>query len=223
MNLDFDYIVRIFPQILSYLPVTLFLAIVSMACAMILGLTLALLRITGIKAVVKIVDLYVSLFRGIPTLVQLFIIYFGLPQAFPIFSGMDAFTAAIIGFSLKNSAYMAEIYRAGLTSVDFGQMEAGLSIGMQKRQIYRRIILPQAMLNTLPATGNTFISLIKDTSVAFALGVTELFAEGKMIAAESLRYFETFIVVGLIYWLTVLIYSRLQTVLEKRLSQSLQR
>lgn len=78
-------------------------------------------------------------------------------------------TAAIIGFSLKTSAYMAEIFRAGLASVDFGQTEAGLSIGMSKAQVYRRIVLPQAMLNALPATGNTFISLIKDTSVAFAL------------------------------------------------------
>jgi putative amino-acid transport system permease protein len=102
-------------------------------------------------------------------------------------------------------------------------MEAGLSIGMRRAQIYRRIILPQALLNALPATGNTFISLIKDTSVAFALGVSEMFAEGKMIAAESLRYFETFLVVGLIYWLVIIGYARLQALLEKKLSHSLQR
>ncbi|MCG7367724.1 amino acid ABC transporter permease [Pantoea sp. ACRSH] len=223
MNFDFNYLLKISPQILSYLPVTLMLAVVSMACAMVIGLGLSLLRNSKSTLVSKLVELYISLFRGMPSLVQLFIIYFGLPQLFPALNGMSATTAAIIGFSLKTSAYMAEIYRAGLASVDPTQMEAGLSIGMRRPQIYRRIILPQALLNALPATGNTFISLIKDTSVAFALGVSEMFAEGKMIAAESLRYFETFLVVGLIYWLVIIGYARLQALLEKKLSHSLQR
>ncbi|MEZ3498398.1 amino acid ABC transporter permease [Pantoea sp. KPR_PJ] len=223
MNFDFHYLLNISPQILSYLPVTLMLAVISMVCAMVTGLGLSLLRLSASWPVSKLVELYISLFRGMPSLVQLFIIYFGLPQLFPALNGMSATTAAIIGFSLKTSAYMAEIYRAGLASVDPTQMEAGLSIGMRRAQIYRRIILPQALLNALPATGNTFISLIKDTSVAFALGVSEMFAEGKMIAAESLRYFETFLVVGLIYWLVIIGYARLQALLEKKLSHSLQR
>lgn len=146
-----------------------------------------------------------------------------MPQLFPALSDLTAMSAAIIGFSLKTSAYMAEIFGAALASVDWGQTEAGLSIGMNRSQIYRRIVLPQAMLNALPATGNTFISLIRDTSVAFALGVSELFAEGKMIAAESLRFFETFLVVGLIYWLVIIVYSRMQNWLEKKLNHSLQR
>lgn len=223
MNLDFDYIVRIFPKVLAYLPTTLWMALVSMIFAISIGLILALIKQKGIRVINGFVDLYISIFRGIPTLVQLFLIYFGLPQLFPVLNGIDAITAAIIGFSLKNSAYMAEIYRAGLASVEFGQMEAGLTIGMTKGQVFRRIIIPQAMLNTLPATGNTFISLIKETSVAFALGVTELFAEGKMIAAESLRYFETFIVVGMIYWLTVVIYGLIQSFIESKLRYGLDR
>lgn len=223
MNIDFAYLLKVFPQVLLYLPTTLLLAVVSMIFAMILGLVLALLRESKIKVLVKVIEFYISLFRGIPSLVQLFIIYFGLPQLFPALSDLTAMSAAIIGFSLKTSAYMAEIFRAALASVDWGQTEAGLSIGMNRSQIYRRIVLPQAMLNALPATGNTFISLIKDTSVAFALGVSELFAEGKMIAAESLRFFETFLVVGLIYWLVIIVYSRLQNWLEKKLNHSLQR
>ena len=223
MNSDFAYLVNVFPQILLYLPTTLLLAVVSMFFAMVLGVVLALVRESKIGVVVKLVELYISLFRGIPSLVQLFIIYFGLPQLFPALSDLTAMTAAIIGFSLKTSAYMAEIFRAALASVDFGQTEAGLSIGMRRAQIYRRIVLPQGMLNALPATGNTFISLIKDTSVAFALGVSELFAEGKMIAAESLRFFETFLVVGLIYWLIIVVYAWLQKLLEKKLNHSLQR
>lgn len=223
MNIDFAYLLKVFPQVLLYLPTTLLLAVVSMIFAMILGLVLALLRESKITVLVKVIEFYISLFRGIPSLVQLFIIYFGLPQLFPALSDLSAMSAAIIGFSLKTSAYMAEIFRAALASVDWGQTEAGLSIGMNRSQIYRRIVLPQAMLNALPATGNTFISLIKDTSVAFALGVSELFAEGKMIAAESLRFFETFLVVGLIYWLVIIVYSRLQNWLEKKLNHSLQR
>ncbi|MCW2476853.1 MULTISPECIES: amino acid ABC transporter permease [Symbiopectobacterium] len=223
MNIDFAYLLKVFPQVLLYLPTTLLLAVVSMIFAMILGLVLALLRESKITVLVKVIEFYISLFRGIPSLVQLFIIYFGLPQLFPALSDLTAMSAAIIGFSLKTSAYMAEIFRAALASVDWGQTEAGLSIGMNRSQIYRRIVLPQAMLNALPATGNTFISLIKDTSVAFALGVSELFAEGKMIAAESLRFFETFLVVGLIYWLVIIVYSRLQNWLEKKLNHSLQR
>ncbi|MGL9719241.1 amino acid ABC transporter permease [Symbiopectobacterium sp.] len=223
MNIDFAYLLKVFPQVLLYLPTTLLLAVVSMIFAMILGLVLALLRESKITVLVKVIEFYISLFRGIPSLVQLLIIYFGLPQLFPALSDLTAMSAAIIGFSLKTSAYMAEIFRAALASVDWGQTEAGLSIGMNRSQIYRRIVLPQAMLNALPATGNTFISLIKDTSVAFALGVSELFAEGKMIAAESLRFFETFLVVGLIYWLVIIVYSRLQNWLEKKLNHSLQR
>ena len=223
MNIDFAYLLKVFPQVLLYLPTTLLLAVVSMIFAMILGLMLALLRESKITVLVKVIEFYISLFRGIPSLVQLFIIYFGLPQLFPALSDLSAMSAAIIGFSLKTSAYMAEIFRAALASVDWGQTEAGLSIGMNRSQIYRRIVLPQAMLNALPATGNTFISLIKDTSVAVALGVSELFAEGKMIAAESLRFFETFLVVGLIYWLVIIVYSRLQSWLEKKLNHSLQR
>lgn len=223
MNIDFAYLLKVFPQVLLYLPTTLLLAVVSMIFAMILGLVLALLRESKITVLVKVIEFYISLFRGIPSLVQLFIIYFGLPQLFPALSELSAMSAAIIGFSLKTSAYMAEIFRAALASVDWGQTEAGLSIGMNRSQIYRRIVLPQAMLNALPATGNTFISLIKDTSVAFALGVSELFAEGKMIAAESLRFFETFLVVGLIYWMVIMVYSWLQNWLEKKLNHSLQR
>ena len=223
MNIDVAYLIAVFPQILKYVPVTLFLAIVSMALATLIGLGLALLRECSFRIVNALIGLYVSLFRGIPSLVQLFIIYFGLPQLIPALQGIDAVTAAILGFSLKTSAYMVEIFRAALASVDSGQTEAGLSIGMTRLQIYRRVVLSQALINALPATGNTFISLIKDTSVAFALGVSEMFAEGKIIAAESLRFFETFLVVGVMYWLIVVLYTWLQAQLERYLSHSYHR
>ncbi|PJN90491.1 amino acid ABC transporter permease [Bacillus sp. mrc49] len=223
MNFDLHYMLEISLQIAKYIPVTLLLAIVSMVFAIIIGLVVALIRNSNIFGITQLAGLYISLFRGMPTLVQLFIIYYGLPQLFPSLSTMDAIAAAIIGFSLKESSYLAEIFRAGLNSVDKGQMEAGLATGMKRAQIYSRIILPQAALNALPATGNTFISLIKETSLAFTLGITELFAEGKILASASMRFFETYLVVGLIYWLLVILYSWIQKYLEIWLSKPLRR
>ncbi|WP_435529438.1 amino acid ABC transporter permease, partial [Peribacillus simplex] len=218
-----QYMLEISLQIVKVIPITLVLAIISMVLAIIIGLVVALIRNSNIFGITHLAGLYISLFRGMPTLVQLFIIYYGLPQLFPSLSTMEAITAAIIGFSLKESSYLAEIFRAGLNSVDKGQMEAGLATGMKRVQIYSRIILPQAALNALPATGNTFISLIKETSLAFTLGITELFAEGKMIASANMRFFETYLVVGLIYWLLVILYSWIQKYLEIWLSKPLRR
>lgn len=222
MRIDLDpaYMLEVLPQLLRFLPITLLIAVVSMAFAILIGLLVALIRFLRVPVLDQLAQLYVSLFRGIPTLVQLFLIYYGLPQLIPSLSSMDALTAAIIGFSLKESSYLSEIFRASLTSVDRGQLEAGLATGMTAPQVYRRYIIPQAAYNALPATGNIFISLLKETSVAFTLGLTEMFAEAKIVASSSFRFFETFLVVGLVYWLLVIAYSWLQGRLEKRLSRA---
>ena len=219
MNFNINYFVSVFPQILPYLPVTLFIAIVSIMFAIILGLAIALIRNNKIVIIDSFLALFISLFRGIPSVVLLFIIYYGLPQIFPIMKQMGATTAAIICFSLKYSAYLAEIFRAGLASVDHGQKEAGLTSGLSTIQVYRGIILPQAMINALPNTGNMFISLLKDSSVAFFVGVQELLAVGKMLTANSFLYFETYLAVGIVYWLTVVAYSWLQKQLERKLTK----
>ena len=219
MNFNINYFVSVFPQILPYLPVTLFIAIVSIMFAIVLGLTIALIRNNKIVIIDSCLALFISLFRGIPSVVLLFIIYYGLPQIFPIMKHMGATTAAIICFSLKYSAYLAEIFRAGLASVDHGQKEAGLTSGLSTIQVYRGIILPQAMINALPNTGNMFISLLKDSSVAFFVGVQELLAAGKMLTANSFLYFETYLAVGIVYWLTVVAYSWLQKQLEQKLTK----
>lgn len=219
MQFEAQYLIEVFPLIVRYVPVTLMLAFISMFFAILVGLLVAFLRRSNLPVITQIAALYTSLFRGIPTLVQLFIIYYGLPQLFPVLTSLQAMQAAIIGFSLKESSFLAEIFRAALESVDQGQMEAGLSVGMKKWKIYKDIILPQAAVNALPATGNVFITLIKGSSLAFTLGITELFAEGKMIAAASMRYFETYLVVGLIYWLLVISYSYVQGIVEKKIGK----
>lgn len=217
MNLDFSYMVRIIPDLLSYIPITLFIAVVSMFFAIILGLILAFVRLRGKGIAYHLAGLFISFFRGMPALVQLFLIYYGLPQLIPAMSSMSALTAAILGFSIRESAYLSEIFRASIRDVPFGQREAGLMVGMTPWQINRDIILPQALFNALPASGNIFIMLLKQTSVAFTLGITELFAEAKIIASETFRYFETFLMVGIMYWALCSLYSALQSGLERRL------
>ncbi|MEC3619761.1 amino acid ABC transporter permease [Bacillus subtilis] len=218
-TIDWEFMISAFPTLIQALPITLFMAIAAMIFAIIGGLILALITKNKIPVLHQLSKLYISFFRGVPTLVQLFLIYYGLPQMFPEMSKMTALTAAIIGLSLKNAAYLAEIFRAALNSVDDGQLEACLSVGMTKFQAYRRIILPQAIRNAIPATGNTFIGLLKETSLAFTLGVMEMFAQGKMYASGNLKYFETYLAVAIVYWVLTIIYSMLQDLFERAMSK----
>ncbi|MDK2599745.1 amino acid ABC transporter permease [Bacillus subtilis] len=218
-TIDWEFMISAFPTLIQALPITLLMAIAAMMFAIIGGLILALITKNKIPVLHQLSKLYISFFRGVPTLVQLFLIYYGLPQLFPEMSKMTALTAAIIGLSLKNAAYLAEIFRAALNSVDDGQLEACLSVGMTKLQAYRRIILPQAIRNAIPATGNTFIGLLKETSLAFTLGVMEMFAQGKMYASGNLKYFETYLAVAIVYWVLTIIYSMLQDLFERAMSK----
>ncbi|MEC1528781.1 amino acid ABC transporter permease [Bacillus spizizenii] len=218
-TIDWEFMISAFPTLIQALPITLFMAIAAMIFAIIGGLILALITKNKIPVLHQLSKLYISFFRGVPTLVQLFLIYYGLPQLFPEMSKMTALTAAIIGLSLKNAAYLAEIFRAALNSVDDEQLEACLSVGMTKLQAYRRIILPQAVRNAIPATGNTFIGLLKETSLAFTLGVMEMFAQGKMYASGNLKYFETYLAVAIVYWVLTIIYSVLQDMFERAMSK----
>ncbi|MEK4443444.1 MULTISPECIES: ABC transporter permease subunit [unclassified Niallia] len=219
LDLDFPYLVDILPELLEFIPLTLFLAVLSMVFAIIGGLILAVISRSNIPVLKQLAAVYISFFRAIPTLVQLFLIYYGLPQIFPALSAMTAITAAILGLSLKQAAFLAEIFRAALNSVDKGQVEACLSVGMTKVQAFRRIVLPQATRNAIPATSNIFIGLIKETSLAFTLGVVELFAQGKIIAASSLKFFETYLALALLYWVLIILVTFVQRAIEKRMEK----
>ncbi|WP_420489019.1 amino acid ABC transporter permease [Neobacillus vireti] len=219
LNLDLGYLVEITPELLTFIPLTLFLAVISMIFSIIGGLILALIVRSNIPVLKQLATIYISFFRAIPTLVQLFLIYYGLPQIFPAFTAMTAITAAILGLSLKQSAFLAEIFRAALNSVDKGQVEACLSVGMTRAQAFRRIVIPQATRNAIPATSNVFIGLIKETSLAFTLGVVELFAQGKILAASSLKFFETYLALALLYWILIIVFTLIQQAVEKRMEK----
>ncbi|MFT8318010.1 MAG: amino acid ABC transporter permease [Sporolactobacillus sp.] len=219
MAFSFKYLIEIFPYLIVYIPITLGMTLAAMVLAIVIGLIITWLSKSEFGVFRYLAALYSSLFRGIPTLVQLFLVYYGLPEIFPSLRGFPAIAACIIGLGFKQAANLSEIFRAGLDSIDEGQKEAGIALNISKAKIFFHIILPQAALNALPATGNTFISLLKETSLAFTLGVTELFTSGKLLASESFRYFEVYVDVGLLYWLMVIAYTGLQKQLEKILSR----
>lgn len=213
-----DYAMQIFPKVLLGLKTTLIIAIVSMIIGLAIGLLLAITRVYNIPVIKQIAEVYISFFRGTPLLVQLFILYFGLPQIFPELKDMSGYIAAIIGLGLNSSAYIAEVFRSSIGAIDIGQMEACYSLGMTKGQGLRRIILPQAFRIAVPPLGNVFIDNIKSSSLAFTLGVVEILAQAQMVAAASYRFFEPYVIAALIYWVIILIFSALQKRLEKKLS-----
>lgn len=209
---------RLIKGIFSGAKTTLALGIISMIIGLIIGTIISIIKNLKVIGLTQILSIYVSFFRGTPVLVQLFLLYFGLPQIFPALKGMSAFTAAYIGLGLNASAYIAEALRAGFETVDKGQLEAALAIGMTRIQATKRIILPQVFRMSIPSLGNIYIDVIKGSSLAFTLGVTEILAKSQMLAAASYRFFESYIAVAIIYWVLIGIFNYLQRILEKRLS-----
>lgn len=219
-NFDIEYTMNLFPLLLKYLKVTISISMMSMIIALILSVVLALVRIYKIKGLYLLSNIHVSFFRGTPLLVQLFLLYYGIPQIIPIFKNINAYNAAVIGLSLNASAYMAEVIRGAITSVDKGQLESALSVGMSNLQAMRRIILPQAARVAVPSLANSFIDLIKGSSLAFTLGVAEIMAKAQMEAAGSYKFFEAYLAVAIIYWIVVIIFSYLQKRLENKMNEA---
>ena len=221
MKFNFSYFLGEFPRLIVKVPYTLFLGVWAFAAAMLMGLALALAKQSRWRFLRMMSDLYVSFFRSTPYITQLFILYFGLPQIIYSMRAMSAQTALILSISMNSAAFISEILRGGLLSVNKGQMEAALSVGLSKFQALRDIVLPQAFTVALPALGNSFISMIKSTSMGFTIGVIELLAKAKIGSASSYCYLESYMAVGLIYWGMMLIIGYFQRKLEKRLSRYL--
>ncbi|ROR99909.1 amino acid ABC transporter membrane protein (PAAT family) [Sinobacterium caligoides] len=220
MQFDVSYMLELFPTVAKYLHVTLSMAAIATLAALTIGLAVALVKVFKVRGLSPLCDLYLSFFRGTPLLVQMFLLYYGLPQLLPVLKGLDAFTAAIIALSLHFAAYMAESMRGAIISVDENQMEAALSIGMSQGQAMRRIVLPQATRGAIPALMNNTIDLLKSTSLAFTLGVAEIMAKAQMEAASSFKFFESFLVVACIYWFLVVLMVRIQSLLENKLGEA---
>lgn len=195
---------------------TIVLSLGGMFFGMLLGFGLALVRLYAIAPLGWLARVYISFFRGTPLLVQLFIIYFGLPE---LGLQLEPLTAALIGFSLNMAAYVAEIMRAAIASIDRGQWEAAASIGMSKTQTMLRAILPQAMRTALPPLGNSFISLVKDTALAATIQVPELFRQAQLITARTYEVFAMYLAATVIYWILSSLLAHLQNRLEARVNR----
>jgi putative amino-acid transport system permease protein len=221
--LDLDYMLGLVPIILGYVPLTIGMALAAMTLALVLACLLAVERVVRVPVVDRFVQLFISFFRGTPLLVQLFLFYYGLPQILPALAGINGVTAAIIGLTLHFSAYMAESIRAAILGVDRSQWEAAQAVGMTQGQSMRRIILPQAARVAAPTLVNYFIDMIKSTSLAFTLGVTEMMGATQKEAAGSFLYFEAFLVVALLYWMIVEALSLVQRRLEHRMNKAFAR
>ncbi|HVG48275.1 MAG TPA: amino acid ABC transporter permease, partial [Rubellimicrobium sp.] len=195
----------------------------AMVLALILAVVLALIRVLRVPVLDRLVQGFVSFFRGTPLLVQLFLFYYGLPQIMPAFSAINGIQAAVAGLTLHFSAYMAESIRAAILGVDRSQWEATQAVGMTQLQAMRRIILPQAARVAAPTLRNYFIDMIKSTSRAFTLGVTEMMGAAQKEAASSFRYFEAFLLVAIFYWVVVESLSIVQRRLETRMNRAFAR
>ena len=195
---------------------TVVLSLGGMFFGLLLGFALALLRLYGYWPLQWLSRIYVSFFRGTPLLVQLFLIYYGLPQ---LGIQLEPLTAALIGFSLNMGAYTSEILRGAIASIDRGQWEAAASIGMGRAQTLHRAILPQAARTALPPLGNSFISLVKDTALAATIQVPELFRQAQLITARTFEIFTMYLAAALIYWLLASVLAHFQARLEARVNR----
>ncbi|HMK80050.1 MAG TPA: amino acid ABC transporter permease [Xanthobacteraceae bacterium] len=191
-----DHTIEYLPILLTGLRLTILVTLGSLVVATVLGLVWALMRVSGVRALAAIARTVINLIRGIPIIVQLFYIYFVLPD-FGI--TLTALQAAIIGLGIAYSAYQAENFRAGIEAIDHGQVEAAQSIGMGWALMMRRVILPQAVRIMLPPYGNTMIMMLKDSSQASTITVAELALQGKLIASATFQNSTVFTLVATLY------------------------
>jgi polar amino acid transport system permease protein len=207
-------IINLLPQVLEGLMVTLQVFTLTLVLSIPLGIVVALGRLSKNKILNKVTGFYVLIMRGTPLLLQIVFIFFGLPVVGIAF---DRFPAAILAFTLNYAAYFAEIFRAGIASIDEGQYEGAKVLGFPQKYIFFRIVLPQAIKRILPAAANEVITLVKDTALVYVVGLDELLKIGK-IASNTEASLVPLLIVGIIYLLLIAVFTELLKKLEKRYS-----
>ena len=225
---DFQQVLKNIPELLAYLPITLELALLSMVMGLLLGLLLAIIKIKKIPVLRQLAAIFVSIIRGTPVLVQLYIVYFGVPMFLKYLNQqygtnlavaqIPGFVYAVMALGFNSSAFSSEMIRSALMSVGKGQIEAANAIGMTYGQALRRIILPEALTVALPTIGNSLISAIKGTSLAFTCAVVEMTAQGKIIGGRNYRNFEVYVSLAIIYWIVTVVIEQVLKFTEKKLS-----
>ncbi len=214
MEFDFSLITHSFPLLLRGAGLTLEITALAVSMGLVLGLILSLAQLSRSPILHYPAKIYVDFIRGTPLLIQIFIIYFALPNI--IGHRIDPFVAAVTACSLNSGAYVAEIFRGGIQSISQGQVRAGLSLGMTHAQTMRYVVLPQAFKRIIPPLGNEFITMLKDSSLVSVIGFEELTRSGQLIIAETYATIEIWSCVAIIYLVLTLSISRFVSWMEKR-------
>lgn len=215
--MDFSFLSKYNMFFINGAKLTLFLAFFTVLFGSVLGLLLSLMKLSNSKILKAISSTYIEFVRGTPILVQLYIVYYGLPSLGIEFPDV---LAGIITLSLNSAAYVAEIIRAGISAVDKGQMEAARSLGMSNAQAMRHIIIPQAFKNILPALGNEFIVVVKESSIVSVIGIHELMYNADTVRGNTFRPFEPLIIAALLYFVMTFTLSKALGVVERRMKVS---
>lgn len=206
-------------------PVTLLISLIAVIGGLIIGLIIAIARRSRFRVFRALGTIYVDVIRGTPLLVQVMILAYGVPQLIRSLAGVQfnwehMILIGFIACGINSSAYMAEIIRSGLQAIDIGQTEAARSLGLNSRQTMRYIIVPQAFKIIVPALGNEFVTLIKETSILSVVGIVEITRNGTLWASQSFVYFPAYIGVAIVYLIMTLTFSRVVAYVERRMAQS---
>lgn len=216
---DASFFGGLFPIMFRYIDTTLGISLASLLLALLIAFVIAGAYYLEVPVLREICGAWVSIFRGTPLLAQLFWICYGLPQLIVPMQKLSTMTLIIWGVAFNASSYMSETLRGALSSVNKGQMEGCLACGMTRFQGFFRIVLPQAVRVAVPGLSNNFVDIIKQSSLAFTLGVTEIMAVAKMEGSTDLKFLESFTAVMIVYWLIVTFFNYVQKLLEKWLSR----
>ncbi|MEW9701363.1 amino acid ABC transporter permease [Paenibacillus sp. SI8] len=222
-SFDITLVATFLPKLLYYLPLTLLILVASLALGFALGLLIALTRLYRIPVLNQISIVYISFIRGTPILIQLFLVFYGLPALFQIvhvdISRMDPIYFVIITYGLSIAAFKSENIRAAVNSVDRGQMEAAYAVGMTGTQSFSRIVAPQALLIAFPNFANSVIGFLKDTSLAFMIGVMDMVGRGQALIVATAHALEVYMSLTIIYYVVVLILEKVFKVTEFKLQR----
>lgn len=228
MKLDPAFIWTAFIQLLSALPTTLIITLVSVVTGLIIGSAVALIRVYRVPVLQPIATAYVTFIRGTPMLMHLLLIYFGLPMIIDSLAealnwsfrsaSIPMIVFAFISFSITAGAYMSEVVRSGIVAVNRGQLEAAYSVGMTTPQALRRIVLPQAFAVSLPNLSNSLIGMLHGSTLAFTVSVVEINAKAQIVASTNWKFFESYIAAAILFWGITILIERLTALLEKRIN-----
>ena len=212
----FDFLAKYYTTYIDATVTTLKVSLIALLIGLLLGIVICLAKISTIKVLNVLATIYVEVIRNTPILVQIMIIYFALPEVGISFT---PFMSAIIALSINSGAYVSEIFRSGILAIDKGQMEAGRSLGLSYFQTMKFIILPQALKNSLPALGNEFISLVKESSIVYFVGVADIMFAANTVKNATYETFGPYLIAAAIYFIITSVLSFLVKRLEKKLAK----